>query len=155
MAQKTNSGVGTIFKRGKKWRGQITLGCIRKSFSGDTKGEVSSKIAMYKADFERGQLDGNTDMTVKELFDIWIKRVMSKKLAEQSLDKLVMNMQNHMIPTFGHIKVSELTRSMLEEGYAKIFQTKSDKNYKQKQYSHSTVKQISSNFKKMWSYVKI
>ena len=37
MGRRKGSGEGSIFKQGKKWRGQITINGERKSVSGDTK----------------------------------------------------------------------------------------------------------------------
>ncbi len=145
------NGTTTIYKRGKKWRGQFRIDGKSFSFTADTKGEVSRKITECQADYFREKLYIPTDVTVFDLTKAYLK-VASKRLSEQSYIRLETMFNNHLLPTFGDIKVCELTRSMIEEKYALIFQNKTGKNYKEKGYSHSTVNAISSQFKKMLQF---
>lgn len=59
---------------------------------------------------------------------------------------------NHIIPAVGKYKLHQLTKPMLEEMYAMVFQEKVGKKYKEPTYSHSTVNSIAVQFKRCLQY---
>lgn len=148
MAKKKGSGEGSIYRYSHGWRGQLTLDGRRVSFSGKTKTEVVEKMAAARTDHSRGQYVFDQDITVKEWVHVWLNRKMRPKLAEQSLIRLEGLFRNHLLPALGDYKLQDLTKPLLEEKYAEIFQRKMGKAYTDKTYSHSTVNSLSVSFKK-------
>ena len=148
MAQKRGSGEGSIFRYKNGWRGQLTLGDKRISVTGRTKGEVVQKLAEARTDYSRGVYVFNQDITVEEWINVWMDRKMTPKLSEQSMIRLKGLFDNHLIPALGTYKLQDLTKSLLEQKYAEIFQSKTSKAFKEKTYSHSTVNSLSVSFKK-------
>lgn len=151
MGRPKGSGNGTIYKRDKIWRGQITINGKRYSFTGPTKSSVSKQITELKTQFYNGELN-ESKMTVAELTKIWLKRKERSAMTEQSLIRLEAMINNHLLPAFGEMKLSDLNRSVIEEKYARIFQEKTGRDYKEKTYSHSTVNALSSQFRKMLQF---
>ncbi len=148
MTKRKGNGEGSIYRRGDSWRGQITIDRKRLSFSGKTKREVVEKIAAARADHSRGLYVFDNAVTVSEWVDMWLDRKMRPKLSEQSLIRLESLYKNHLFPALGDYKLQELTRPLLEQKYAEIFQEKTGRRFKEKQYSHSTVNALSVSFKK-------
>lgn len=146
--RKKGNGEGSIYKRGNSWRGQLTLNGQRVSFTGRTKGEVVNKMAAVRTDFNRGHYVFESDITVREWVNVWLVTRMQPKLAEQSFIRLEGLFKNHLLPALGDYKLQSLTRALLEQKYAEIFQGKTGKNYKEKTYSHSTVNSLAASFKK-------
>lgn len=148
MKKKKGSGEGSIYRYKKGWRGQLKLGDKRISVTGRTKGEVVQALAEARTDYNRGQYVFDHDVTVEEWIRIWLERKMEPKLEEQSMIRLKGLFENHLIPALGQYKLQELTKPLLEQTYAEIFQEKTGKNYKETTYSHSTVNFLSASFKK-------
>lgn len=148
MGRIAGSGGGSYYKYKNGWRGQVKLGNKRISVSGKTKGEVINKIAAAKTDYNRSQYVFDNDITVNEWVSIWLDTKMRPKLSEQSLIRLEGLFRNHLLPVLGDFKLQDLTKSLLEQKYAEIFQNKVGKKYAEKTYSHSTVNSLSISFKK-------
>ena len=146
--KKKGNGEGSIYKRGNSWRGQLTLNGQRVSFTGRTKGEVVNKMAAVRTDFNRGHYVFESDITVNEWVNVWLVTRMKPKLAEQSYIRLEGLFKNHLLPALGNYKLQSLSRALLEQKYAEIFQGKTGKKYKEKTYSHSTVNSLAASFKK-------
>lgn len=152
MAKKKGSGEGSIYRYNNGWRGQLKIGDKRISVTGRTKGEVVEKLAAARTDYSRGVLVFDNDVTVQEWVNIWLEKRMRPKNQDQSMIRLEGLFNNHLIPVLGTYKLQDLTRPLLEQAYAEIFQKKTGKNYKEKTYSHSTVNSLSSSFKKCLQY---
>lgn len=152
MAKKKGSGEGSVYRYKKGWRGQLQIGKHRISVTGKTKGEVVEKLAAARTDYNRGLLVFDNDVTVNEWVNIWLEKRMRPKLKEQSMIRLEGLFNNHLLPVLGEYKLQDLTKSLLEQKYAEIFQKKTSKAYKEKTYSHSTVNSLSASFKKCLQY---
>lgn len=139
---KKANGEGTIYKRGNRWRGQLTLRGERVSVTGATKREVADKMAAIRTDFERGDYTTRNDITVREWCDFCMEHKM--ELREQSLIGYQGLFRNHVYPELGDTRIQSLDKVMLEQFYAKKF--------KDCNYSRSTVNSLSSRFKKILSY---
>lgn len=148
MARRKGSGEGSIYRYKNGWRGQITLGDRRISVTGRTKREVIDALADKRVSYNKGTMVDNSNITVDEWVNYWLKKKCEPKLAEQSFIRLKALFDNHLLPELGKYKLQDLTRPLLEETYAKIFQKKEGRNYKETTYSHSTVNSLSSKFKK-------
>lgn len=141
--------MGSIFKRGNMWRGQVTINGHRRSVSGKTKKEVEKKLLDLQIEYNKGAIVERNDVTVKEWCEYWLKTRKKPTLSEQSYIRLEAQFRNHIYPYIGKMRLQDLTISILEEMYGKVFQKKSDgKNHKIKTYSHSTVNAISVQLKK-------
>ena len=153
MGRHKGSGEGSIFKSGNSWRGQITLDGERRSVSGKTKKEVADKLAALRVTYNSGEYAKRNDITVEEWIDYWLTNKVEPRLAEQSFIKLEALLKYHICSYLGDERVQELDQKRLEEMYATVFFTKGNsKNYKQKDYSHSTVNALSIQFKKCLQY---
>lgn len=152
MGRKKGNGEGSIYRYKSGWRGQITLGDKRISVSGKTKAEVVDKLAEKRVAYNKGAMVDTSNITVEEWVNFWITKKCEPKLAEQSLIRLRIMFDNHLIPELGKYKLQDLNKALLEESYAKIFQKKTGKNYKEPTYSHSTVNSLSVRFKKCLQY---
>lgn len=153
MGRHKGSGEGSIFKSGKYWRGQISINGERRSVSGKTKKEVADKIAKLRTDFNEGKYVKRNDVTVQEWCEYWLETKVRPKLAEQSYIRLEALFKNHVYIDLGEQKLQDLTKENLEANYGKMFRYKSrDINYKQKDYSHSTVNALSVQMKKCLQY---
>lgn len=148
MSRKKGSGEGTIYRYRDRWRGQITLDGKRISFTGRTKTEVADKIAAAKTDHNRGCFVFTNDTLVEDWVKDWLKRKQAPKMTPQSFERFESLYNNHLLPVLGSYRLQELTTPLLEQKYAEIFQGKAGKQYKEKQYSHSTVNMLSLSFKK-------
>ncbi len=146
--KKKASGEGTIYRRGNSWRGQLTVNRKRLSFTGRTKQEVINEMAAVRTDILRGKYVFENDITVNTWVKHWLRTTMAQQLAEPSMIRLEGLFNNHLLPVLGEYQLQELTKPLLEEKYAEIFQKKTGKNYKEKTYSHSTVNSLSASFKK-------
>ena len=153
MGRHKGSGEGSIFKSGNGWRGQISLDGERKSVSGKTKKEVADKLAALRVAYNTGGYAKRNDVTVEEWVTTWLTKQVEPRLAEQSFIRLEALFKYHICSNIGNVRLQDLDRSLLEEMYAKVFFNKGDqKNYKQKDYSHSTVNALSVQFKKCLQY---
>lgn len=152
MAKRKANGEGTIFRYKNGWRGQIYLGGKRISVSGKTKAEVVDALAEKRVDFARGDLTNPSNITVEEWVNYWIDKRCAPKLTEQSLIRLRIVFDVHILPEIGKYKLTDLNKAMLEEMYARIYQQKTGKEYKEKTYSHATVNAASARFKKCLQY---
>ena len=114
--------MGSIYKRGNSWRGQVTVNGKRKSVSGRTKKEVELKLAelQVKPVYER------ENITVQEWCEYWLETRKEPQLTDQSFIRLQAQFKNHIYPYIGHLQLDELTPFILEEMYAKVFQKKSN-----------------------------
>ena len=137
--------MGSIYRRGSSWRGQITINGIRKSVSGKTKKEVERKLA----ELQVKPVYAEQNITVEEWCNYWLHTRKEPILSEQSFIRLEAQFRNHVYPYIGSLQLNALTPFILEEMYAKVFLKKpSGKNYKIQTYSHSTVNAIAVQFKK-------
>ena len=152
MTKKRSAGEGSIFRYNNGWRGQVTLDGKRISVTGKTKAEVVQKLAEARTDYSRGVFVFSNDITVDEWVKVWLNNKMTPKLTEQSMIRLEGLLSNHLLPALGHYKLQDLSKALLEQKYAEIFQGKTGRDYKDKSYSHSTVNSLSASFKKCLQY---
>lgn len=153
MGRKRGSGEGSIFKQGDLWRGQLSLNGERKSVSGKTKKEVADKLAELRVKYNYGEYAKRNDVTVEEWCKHWLETVAEPKLTEQSYIGLEALFRNHVYEAIGNRKLQDLDRETLEIMYHSVFSRKGGpKNYKQTDYSHSTVNALSVQMKKCLQY---
>lgn len=148
MGRTKGSGQGSIWKTDKGWRGQITLEGHRYSVSGKTKKDVIVKLDNLK------QCNNiyRKDISVNDFIKLWVKKKIEPKVNSETSERLLINFENHIFPYIGQTYLQDLTKDLLEETYARAFQAKSGRKYKVKEYSHSTVNNLSVQFKKALYY---
>ena len=138
MGRRKGSGEGSIFKQGKKWRGQITINGERKSVSGDTKKEVADKLAEIRYKASHGEYAKRSDLTVYEWVNIWLNDYASKTLSEESLKHIRLMFDRYITEQLGAMKLQDITPAILNSFYQDRFSM----------YSVNTVRGFSTQFKR-------
>lgn len=129
--KKSASGAGTIRKKtvtkgGKPynyWEARYTLGFdqmtgkqIQRSITGKTQKEVAQKLREITAEIDQGTYQEPTKMTLGEWLEIWLKdySVNLKPMTQQTYSEQV---QNHIKPELGRIKLKDLKTHMIQRFY--------------------------------------
>lgn len=143
MGRTTGSGQGSVYKRGAKWRGQITINGERLSYTADKKSEVNSWLAKVKTDASLGLLPKNSNLTVEEFGRVWLERKIKPTVSPQTFKRYTQTFNRHFFPKFGNVKLQALTPDVIEVGVDELF---SD------DYSDEYVKNTFRMFKRMLTY---
>lgn len=118
MGRTVGSGRGSIYKRGDKWRGQITINGRRLSHTAKKKADVIAWINSLDPSyvpFERSEI------TVKELAEDWLDNVKQPVMKYQTYKHWKMDFRIWLYPTLGKVKVQDLTKEMIENFYETVF----------------------------------
>lgn len=150
--RKRSNGEGHIEKRGQSWRAQATVKGQRISCTAPTKEEALELLTLKKSEILRGQFIFDNDVTVQEFVETWMEKEKKPFVREQTYNGYRRLFENHLFPILGNYKLQDLTRPLLQQKYAEMFQEKSGKNFTQKDYARSTVNQLSVQFKKCLSF---
>lgn len=143
MGRTRGSGQGSIYKRGDKWRGQITVGGQRLSYTAKKKSEVADWIAKTRLNHAAGVLPPKSNITVQELCEYWLEHEKEPTIAPQTLNKMESNLRCHLYPVLGKYRVQELTREIIEDAYPRMFNGN---------YSDGTIEGFASQFKLLLKY---
>ncbi len=129
--KKSASGAGTIRKRtitkgGKSytyWEARFTVGFdpqtgkqIQRSISGKTQKEVAQKLREVTAELDQGSYQEPTKMTLGEWLEIWLNEY-SANLKPMTLQTYSEQVNNHIIPELGRIKLKDLKTHMIQRFY--------------------------------------
>lgn len=148
--RKKGNGEGSVFKRtdsnGKVigWRGQQYIGGKRKSYSGKTKAEVTDKMDLDRADFNRGVYVPDNNMTVGQWVDYWLKTEKEPQVKEQTYAYIQYHFNSYILPYLKDVKLQKLKKEQIENAYYEAFVV--GKKADGTSYSDSTIKQASSYF---------
>lgn len=129
--KKSASGAGTIRKKtvtkgGKPytyWEARYTLGFdqmtgkqIQRSITGKTQKEVAQKLREITVELDQGTYQEPTKMTLGEWLEIWHKdySVNLKPMTQQTYSEQI---QNHIKPELGRIKLKDLKTHMIQRFY--------------------------------------
>ena len=129
--KKSVSGAGTIRKKtvtkgGKSytyWEARYTLGFdqmtgkqIQRSITGKTQKEVAQKLREITVELDQGTYQEPTKMTLGEWLEIWLKdySVNLKPMTQQTYSEQI---QNHIKPELGRIKLKDLKTHMIQRFY--------------------------------------
>jgi len=93
---------------------------------GKTKTEAKQKLDAYLADLRSGKLVSGPKQTVKQYLEHWLEDIHRLKIEGTSLDRYRTALRVHLVPAFGHLQLSNLTREriqafftgMLDDGFA-------------------------------------
>ena len=128
MAKRAAQGAGTIRKKtvtrkGKEytyWEARVTVGRdsgtgkqIQKSFSGKTQKEVREKMQAAAVAVNVGSYIPTAKMTVGQWLDIWVSEYLGN-LKPTTVEAYVGNINNHIKPGIGAIRLSDLHPHMVQ-----------------------------------------
>ena len=142
MGRTAGSGRGSIYKRGDKWRGQITINGERHSFTAAKRADVIDWMSKLRTDNNLGLVPLKSDITVAELVEEWLE-VKEKTLTPQVHYNLTSSFNCHLLPVLGKYRVQDLTKQNIEKAYDKMFDG---------EYSDGTISTFVINFKNMLNY---
>lgn len=149
MGRTKGSGQGSIYKRGDKWRGQITINGKRYSYTALRKKDVADWMSALRADSNKGidiDLEGTT---VKEVCEAWLTENVENRVTELTAYKMRNMMEQHLYPVLGDLPIRDLTKEVLQKAYPKMIGYKQQKNKRECRYSEGTIKIFRSNLNSM------
>ncbi|MGV8906379.1 MAG: tyrosine-type recombinase/integrase [Acetobacterium sp.] len=124
MAKRNAHGSGTIRQRSDgRWEARYTLGNdpgtgkpIRKSIYGANQQEVRKKLNATTATIDTGEYKAPSKLTVSDWLNIWIKEY-SLNLKPLTLKSYNTQINNHILPALGKIKLSSLAPHHIQKFY--------------------------------------
>ena len=131
MGRNLGSGSGSVYKRGNKWRGQITINGKRLSHTADKKKDVFDWIASVRSDAQFGFTPSDQNYTVQEWMEIYFKKWYKNRVSANTYDNTYSLVKNHLYSVLGDVLLTDLDASMIQEAYPKMFASKTTKKYKQ------------------------
>ncbi len=113
-------GEGTITQRKDgRWQAQISLGDgKRKTFYGKTKKEVREKLRVAINEQKQGKLALGSSQTVKQFLDDWLENFHKSGIRYHSYVTYRNFIKNHILPSFGHVKLEKLTSRQIDTFYS-------------------------------------
>lgn len=117
------NGEGTIYKDGKRYRGQFVIGkkadgsYIRKSFYGKTKLDVTKQRDEYMASVQNGTYVEPDKITFGEWAVQWLETYKKDHVSPKYYDSIEYHLKLHLIPSLGHIRLQDLTTDMIQNMY--------------------------------------
>ncbi len=149
MGRTKGSGAGSVYKRGDKWRGQITINGVRLSHTAEKKKDVLDWIAKMRNSEETQNM---TDYTVKEWTELYFEKWYKPRVTANTYSTTTNLVKTHLYPALGDYPLKELTKDIIQDTYPKMFAEKNTKAGGK--YSDGTVKIFSAAFNKSLEYAK-
>lgn len=149
MGRTKGSGQGSIYKRGDKWRGQITIDGKRYSHTASKKKDVADWMSNLRANSNKGVNIELGESTIKEVCEAWLTENVENRVTELTAYKMRNMMEHHLYPILGDMPIQELTKDALQKAYPKMIGHKMQKNKKECRYSDGTIKIFRSNLNSM------
>ena len=116
----------TISRRGKTytyWEGRYTVGYdpvsgkqIQRSISGKTQKEVAQKLRAITAEIDRGLYRETSKCTLGDWLETWLKDY-TVNLKPTTLQTYVQQVNNHIKPRLGKIKLADLKTQTIQRFY--------------------------------------
>lgn len=97
---------------------------IRKSITGNTKGEVERKLREIQRDIDSGTLKRDTKMTVGEWCETWLAEYFSASAKPLSVSTYRSRIKNHIIPEFGIRRIPDVNSVMVQAWINKMLRVK-------------------------------
>jgi integrase len=118
-------GEGSITRRKDgRWQGSVLLGYDpetgkekRKYFYGGTRKEVQQKINKIAVNIQAGTYREPSRITVEEWFTTWLNDYMKLSLRPTTWDSYRYQVEGHIIPALGHLRLSELQTAHIQRLY--------------------------------------
>lgn len=120
-------GSGTIrHRKDGRWEGRYYLGYdpgtgkpIRKSIMGHSQQEVRKKLNAVTAAIDNGEYKEPSKLTISDWFNLWIVDY-SLNLKPLTLKSYKTQINNHIIPSMGKVKLSALAPHHIQKFYNKL-----------------------------------
>lgn len=117
MAHKRGNGEGSIYRRevDGRWIGSIVVGFTptgrqrRKTVSAETRREAVAKLSRLQRDIAGGLQMAEQLVTLDQLVSRWYDDVLRHQVSESAASNYFSIARNHLLPTLGKKKLSELT----------------------------------------------
>ena len=138
MGRTIGSGRGSIYKRGDKWRGQITINGQRYSFTDKKKANVIAWMDSIKT---KPQVRKNT-ITVQEFAEEWFE-VKERELVPHTIYTMKSMYSKWVYTRIGNIQLQQLSREMLTSVYDNMYE---------KDMADDSVKLLKSHVNQMLKY---
>jgi len=118
-------GEGSITKRKDgRWQGSVLVGYNtetgrpkRKYFYGRTRKEVAEKVNKAALKVQAGTYREPTKMTVAEWFTTWMDDYMKHSLRPTTWESHKYQVDGHIIPALGHLKLTQLQTAHIQRLY--------------------------------------
>lgn len=128
MGRTKGSGAGSVYKRGDKWRGQITIDGVRLSHTAEKKKDVLDWIASVRNE----GAPVTSSYTVQEWFEIYLEKYYRPRVKENSYLGGKRIIRHHLYPVLGDELLSNITTEDLQDALPEMFseRTYSDGTYR-------------------------
>ena len=128
MGRTKGSGAGSVYKRGNKWRGQITIDGVRLSHTADRKKDILDWFASVRND----GVPKTSDYTVEEWFKIYLEQYFRPRVRDNTYYGAKRLLQHHLYPVLGGELLSNITTEDLQKAIPVMFRerTYSDGTYR-------------------------
>ena len=143
MGRTKGSGAGSVYKRGDKWRGQITVNGVRLSHTADKKKDVLDWMAKVRNSDEQPNI---TDYTVREWTELYFEKWYKPRVTMNTYSTTTNLVKTHLYPVLGDYPLKDLTANIIQDAYPKMFNKKDTKAGGK--YSDGTLKIFSAAFNK-------
>jgi len=125
MVKRRGHGEGSITKRKDgKWQGSVLVGYDpetgkpkRKYFYSDTRKEVQQKIAETALHVHARTFREPSKLTVAEWFTTWLNDYMRLSLRATTWESYQYQVNGHIIPALGHLKIVQLQTAHIQRLY--------------------------------------
>ena len=126
MAKRRPSGDGMVRKRDDgRWEGRIVVGhkengdSIFRYIYADTQKELTAKLRQNIDAYQGIDLTEQSQMTLSEWLNQWLEQ-MSVTLRPNTLERYRQDMKNHVIPSLGKKRLTQITAEDLRKLYEKL-----------------------------------
>lgn len=121
MAKRAH-GEGSIYKRDNgAWRGQVTVGGRRLSYTARTRREVQEWLKKTTGQVERGLTYDQARVTLADYLSRWLASSESS-LRPATFDHYTLLVENYIIPSLGAVPVKDLTPDHVQAAYDDLLQ---------------------------------
>lgn len=108
-------GEGTVFVRADgRCVAQAMYEGKRITKYGKTKTEARQKLDAYLADLRTGKIVTGPKQTVEQYLTHWLEDIHRMEIELTTLDRYRTILRAHLIPAFGHMQLSQLTREQVQ-----------------------------------------
>jgi len=116
MGKHRGKGEGSIYRRQDgRWAADITIeGRRRKTLYGRTREEVHEKLLAAQNEKRQGGLRSGPKQTVKDYLNYWLEEIHRPNIKISTYALYRNNLDNHLIPTLGHIQLHRLTTDQVQ-----------------------------------------
>lgn len=149
MGRTKGSGAGSVYKRGDKWRGQITVNGVRLSHTADKKKDILDWMAKVRNADEQPNI---TEYTIQEWTELYFEKWYKPRVTPNTYSATTNLVKTHLYPVLGDCLLSELTTEKIQDAYPIMFNRKNIKAGGK--YSDGTIKIFSAAFNKSLEYAQ-